>query len=119
MKHVTEKNRRRLKRKMRIRGAISGTAERPRVTVFRSNRRIYLQAIDDVLGKTLAAASTVEKEFSNLSVCVGSAEKIGEVLGGRLKEKKIKRVVYDRNGYHYHGVVKAVADGTRKAGIKV
>ena len=119
MKRIDEKRRRHVRRKIRIRKSISGTAERPRLTVYRSNRRIYLQAIDDVAGKTVASASTLEKEFADLSVCVSSAEKIGEILGGRLKEKKIRSVVYDRNGYRYHGIVKAAADGTRKTGIKV
>ena len=113
-----EKDRKRFKRKVHIRKRIYGTAERPRMTVFRSNKNISVQVIDDDEGKTLASISSMEKEFAALKPTVKDAEKLGEALGARLNELKISEVVFDRNGYLYHGVVKALADGTRKAGIK-
>ena len=109
-KKRNDKDRKRFKRKMHIRKSIFGTAERPRMTVFRSNKRISVQVIDDVEGKTEALRS--------LKVNVESGAKVGEEIGKRLKEKNIDTVVFDRNGYLYHGVVKAVADGARKTGIK-
>jgi len=118
MNRLEEKNRRRLKRKIHIRKAVSGTAEKPRLTVYKSSRYLYLQAIDDVRGHTLAAASNLEKDLRGIKSTVAEAVKLGEVMGKRLKEKKILVVVFDRNGYSYHGVVKALADGTRKAGIR-
>lgn len=115
---LNDKNRKRLKRKIHIRKRVRGTASRPRLTVFRSNCNLYMQVIDDAAGHTLAAISTLEKEFAALKPTVSDAEKLGEAMGARLKEKKITRVVFDRNGYLYHGVVRALADGTRKAGIE-
>jgi large subunit ribosomal protein L18 len=115
---MDDKNRKRLKRKFHIRVRIRGTHERPRLTVFRSNCNLYAQAIDDDSGKTLAAISTLEKEFEALKPNKAGAEKLGEAMGARLKEKKITTVVFDRNGYLYHGVIKALADSTRKAGIE-
>ena len=117
MKRVVEKNRRRAKRKTRIRGRISGTAEKPRLTVFRSNRNVYVQAIDDASGTTISAASTMADELQSLAVKKESAEKVGEAIGKQLVSKKITTAVFDRNGYLYHGVVKALADGARKAGV--
>lgn len=113
-----EKDRKRFKRKMHIRKRITGTASRPRMTVFRSNRNIFVQVVDDEKGFTLAAVSTLEKELSSLKADIASGSKIGAEIGKRLKEKNIDTVVFDRNGYLYHGVVKAVADGAREAGIK-
>ena len=78
---------------------------------------MYVQAIDDENGTTIASASSVEKELIGLKNCVDDAAKLGEAFGKRLEEKKLKEVVFDRNGYKYHGIVKAIADGTRKAGI--
>jgi large subunit ribosomal protein L18 len=112
-----EKRRKRNKRKMHIRKRISGTAERPRISVFRSNRHIYIQAINDLEGKTLVSASNVEKDLTGLKNSVEAAEKLGEEFGKRLSQKNLKSVVFDRNGYKYHGIIKAVADGARKAGI--
>ena len=117
-KKMNDKNRKRLHRKVHIRKSISGTAERPRMTITRSNKNISVQVIDDTEGKTLASISTLEKEFAEIKPTVEGAAKLGEALGGRLKEKKIAKVVFDRNGYLYHGVVKAFADGARKAGIE-
>ena len=118
LKKLTEKNRKRLHRKIHIRKRIFGTAERPRMTVTRSNTNLYVQVINDDEGKTLAAISTMEKEFAALKPNIDGATKLGEALGKHLQEKKIKTVVFDRNGYLYHGVVKALADATRKAGIE-
>lgn len=118
LKKLNDKQRKRLKRKIHIRKRLHGTAERPRMTVTRSNCNLYVQVIDDDAGKTLAAISTLEKEFASLKPNKAGAEKLGEAMGARLKEKKITTVVFDRNGYLYHGVVKALADGTRKAGIE-
>ncbi len=118
MRKMLEKDRKRLKRKIHIRKRISGTPERPRMTVTRSNRRISVQIIDDTNGHTLAAASTLEKELREIKATIAGAAQLGEIVGKRLLEKDIKSVVFDRNGYLYHGVVKALADGTRKAGIQ-
>jgi len=114
---MLEKDRKRLRRKIHIRKRVAGTAERPRMTVTKSNRRISVQVIDDTKGHTLACASTLEKELRNIKATVEGAGKLGEIMGKRLLEKNIKTVVFDRNGYLYHGIVKALADGSRKAGI--
>ncbi|HOC29468.1 MAG TPA: 50S ribosomal protein L18 [Treponemataceae bacterium] len=116
-KKLNDKDRKRLKRKIHIRKRVAGTAERPRMTVTRSNKNLTVQVIDDVTGSTLAAVSTLEKELSELKSNLASGTKVGEEIGRRLKEKNITSVVFDRNGYLYHGVVKAVADGARSAGI--
>lgn len=117
-KKLDDKQRRRLHRKIHIRKSIFGTAERPRMTVFKSGLNLYVQAINDDEGKTLASISTLEKDFVALRANIDSATKLGEAFGARLKEKNITKVVFDRNGYLYHGVVKALADATRKAGIE-
>lgn len=117
LRKMSDKDRKRLKRRIHIRKRVSGTAVRPRMTVTRSNRNLSVQIIDDVAGKTLASASTLEKEFASIKPTVAGALELGEVVGKRLLEKNIKEVVFDRNGYLYHGVVKALADGSRKAGI--
>ena len=121
-KKMNDKNRKRLHRslhrKIHIRKSIFGTAERPRMTITRSNKNISVQVIDDNEGKTLASISTLEKEFAALKPNTDGATKLGEAFGARLKEKNVTKVVFDRNGYLYHGVVKAFADGARKAGIE-
>jgi large subunit ribosomal protein L18 len=117
LRKMNDKNRQRLKRKFYIRKRIGGTAERPRMTVTRSNCNLYVQVIDDTQGKTLAAISTLEKDFASLKPRTGDAAKLGEAMGALLKEKNITTVVFDRNGYLYHGVIKALADGVRKGGI--
>jgi large subunit ribosomal protein L18 len=114
---MLEKDRKRLRRKVHIRKRVEGTAERPRMTVTKSNRRISVQIIDDTKGHTLASASTLEKDLRGIKATVAGAAQLGEVIGKRLLEKNIKTVVFDRNGYLYHGIVKALADGTRKTGI--
>jgi large subunit ribosomal protein L18 len=117
MKKLDEKTRKRAKRKLSIRKKIGGTAEKPRLTVYKSNRYTYIQAVDDASGRTLAAASNLEKDQKGKNV-VSELEKLGLLIGQRLLEKNIKTAVFDRNGYKYHGKVKAVADGARKAGIR-
>ena len=107
----------RIKRHARVRGKISGTAERPRLSVFRSEKNIYAQIIDDVAGNTLVAASSVEKDFgpgSNKE----AARKVGKLIAERALAKGIEEVVFDRGGYIYHGKVAALADAAREAGLK-
>ena len=117
-KKLNDKDRKRLKRKIHIRKRLHGTAERPRMTGTRSNCNLYMQIIDDDAGKTLASISTLEKEFASLKPNTDGAAKLGEEFGKRILDKNIKTVVFDRNGYLYHGVVKALADGARKAGVE-
>lgn len=105
----------RIKIKTRIRGKISGTAERPRMTVFRSNKQIYVQLIDDNAGKTLASASS--KAIEEGTKCEIAA-KVGELAAQKAIAAGIETVVFDRNGYLFHGRVKALADGARKGGLK-
>jgi len=116
-KKLNDKDRKRLKRKVHIRKRIHGTAERPRMTVTRSNSNLFVQVINDDSGSTLATVSTLEKDLSALKANIASGTKVGEEIGRRLKEKNITTVVFDRNGYLYHGVVKAIAEGARKAGV--
>jgi len=118
MRKLIEKDRKRLKRKIHIRKRLSGTAERPRMSVFRSNRSLYIQVVDDSVGSTIASVSTLEKDLKDIKKNVEGAAKLGEIMGKRLLEKNINAVVFDRNGYLYHGVVKAMAEGARKAGIQ-
>lgn len=112
----------RLKRKRSIRGKISGTGERPRMSVFRSNKHIYVQVIDDVSGKTLASASTlgadVRESVKDLDK-KSAAKKVGEVAAKRCLDANITAVVFDRNGYIYTGRVAAVAEGAREAGLQL
>ena len=111
------KNAMRLKRHVRVRGKISGTPERPRLNVFRSNANIYAQIIDDVNGVTLVAANTLEKEFEGATGNCEAAKKVGAVLAERAKAKGIEQVVFDRGGYVYHGRVAALAEGAREGGL--
>ena len=108
----------RQKRHARVRGKISGTPERPRLCVFRSESNIYAQIIDDVAGNTLVAASTVEKAFEGKGGNVEAAKKIGALIAERAVEKGIKDVVFDRGGYIYHGRVQALAEAAREGGLK-
>jgi len=108
----------RIKRHNRVRGKISGTAERPRLCVFRSESNIYAQVIDDVAGNTLVSASTVEKAFEGNGGNVAAAKKIGALVAERALKKGIEEVVFDRGGYIYHGRVKALAEGAREGGLK-
>ena len=118
MQRIKDKRRKRKRRKLGIRGKIMGTAERPRITVFKSNRYTYLQAVDDESGRTLASVSNLEKELRQVQNKTGDVVKLGLVMGERLKEAKIDQIVFDRNGYLYHGRIKDIAGGIRKAGIK-
>ena len=108
----------RIKRHNRVRGKISGTAERPRLCVFRSENHIYAQIIDDVAGNTLVAASSVEKSFEGKGSNCEAAKKIGAAIAERALQKGIEEVVFDRGGYIYHGRVKALAEGAREGGLK-
>ena len=108
----------RLHRHVRVRGKISGTPERPRLNVFRSNANIYAQIIDDVNGVTLVSANTLEKEFEGATGNCEAAKKVGAVLAERAKAKGIDKVVFDRGGYIYHGRVAALAEGARESGLQ-
>ena len=114
-----DKNATRKKRHARVRSKLSGTAARPRLNVFRSNKHIYAQLIDDVNGVTLASASTQDKEVSlDATGNVDAAVKVGELVAKRAVEKGIKAIVFDRGGYLYHGRVKALADAARENGLE-
>ncbi len=114
----TDSNAARLKRHARVRAKISGTAECPRLDVFRSNSNIYAQLIDDVKGVTLCAASSNEKGFEkNGSNCEGARE-VGKLIAERAQKMQITEVVFDRGGYIYHGRVKELAEGAREGGLK-
>ena len=108
----------RLKRHARVRGKISGTAERPRLSVFRSESNIYAQIIDDVNGVTLCAASSMTKGFEGNGGNKEGARKVGEMIAKAAKDKGIETVVFDRGGYLYHGRVQELADGAREGGLK-
>ena len=114
----------RLKRKKRIRRKILGTSERPRLRGFRSARHIYAQIIDDIDGRTLVTASSLEKDIQDNSELkaekgkIAVADQVGKLVAERSEEKGIPRVVFDRNGFIYHGRVKAVSDGAREAGLE-
>ena len=108
----------RMRRHIRVRGKVSGTPERPRLNVFRSNANIYAQLIDDVNGVTLVSANTLEKEFEGATGNCEAAKKVGTVLAERAKAKGIEQVVFDRGGYIFHGRVAALAEGAREAGLK-
>ena len=108
----------RIKRHKRVRAKISGTPERPRLNVFRSETNIYAQIIDDVNGKTLVSASSLEKGFEGSGSNCEAAKKVGEAIAERAKAKGIENVVFDRGGYVYHGRVKALAEGAREGGLQ-
>jgi large subunit ribosomal protein L18 len=116
----TDKNVARKRRHNRVRKNLFGTAERPRLNVYRSNKHIYAQLIDDTNGVTIVSASTVDNEF-NVDSTTGSmdaASKVGELIAKRAQDKGHKSVVFDRGGYLYHGRVKALADAAREAGLE-
>lgn len=108
----------RARRQRRVRGKISGTAQRPRMCVSKSNKNIFVQLIDDVNQVTLVSASTMEKDVKNKAANVKAGEEIGTLVAKRALENKIEEVVFDRSGYLYHGVVKAVAEAARKVGLR-
>lgn len=118
---VKDKNKDRIVRHARVRKTVVGTSKRPRLNVYRSLNNIYAQIIDDEKGKTIVSASTLDKEVAEMikgKTKTEAAKIVGEVIGKRAKEKKIKEVVFDRGGYLYTGRVQAVADGARDAGLK-
>jgi len=111
---------RRQRIKYRIRKRLSGSGERPRMTVYRSNKQIYVQLVDDVSGQTLVSASSKEKEIASQKVNkIDQAKLVGKRLAEKAKEKGINTVVFDRNGYLYHGRVKNLADAARESGLKI
>jgi large subunit ribosomal protein L18 len=107
----------RKQRKARIRKKVNGTPERPRLVVFRSNKHIYAQIIDDLAGATLASASTLNLEGDNIRLTIDNAKLVGKRVAEEAIKKSITSVVFDRNGFVYHGRVKAVADGAREGGL--
>ena len=111
-------NAQRLKRHKRVRAKISGTPERPRLNVFRSNANIYAQIIDDVNGVTLVSASSLDKTFEGVTGNKEAARKVGQLLAERAKDKGIVNVVFDRGGYIYHGRVQELAEGAREGGLE-
>ena len=114
----TDSNAQRLKRHKRVRGKISGTAERPRLAVYRSNAHISAQIIDDVAGVTLVSASTLEKDFEGNGGNKVAARAVGKTIAERATAKGITEVVFDRGGYLYHGRVSELAEGAREGGLK-
>ena len=112
-------NAQRLKRHKRVRAKVFGTTERPRLNVFRSEKNIYAQVIDDVQGVTLASASSMDKDFNAYGGNIDAAKKVGENIAKKCLEKGITEVVYDRGGFVYHGRVQALAEGAREAGLKL
>ena len=113
----TDRKAERQRRHVRVRRKISGTAECPRLCVFRSNSNLYVQLIDDVKGVTLAQASTLDKEVKTKHSNKEAAKEVGALIAKRAIEKNIKEVVFDRGGYIYHGVVKELADAAREGGL--
>jgi large subunit ribosomal protein L18 len=110
----------RLKRKKRVRKNIAGSTERPRLCVFRSDKHIYVQVVDDVRGITLVSASTVTPEYKQIEPAkgkVGAAQRVGELIAQKAKAQGISKVVFDRSGYIYHGRIQALADAARAAGL--
>ena len=121
VKVASEKTRKRLRRKAHIRLRVTGTSERPRLSVFRSTRYVYAQAVDDTTGRVLASASELEEALK--STISGKAKKerareVGKAIGAKLKGLNINTVVFDRNGFIFHGRVKEVADGARESGLE-
>lgn len=112
-----DRNKARAKRHLRVRGKISGTAQCPRLNVYRSSKHIYAQIIDDVKGVTLVSASSMAKGFEGSGSNQEGARKVGEMIAKAAAEKGIKDVVFDRGGYVYHGRVKELADGAREGGL--
>jgi large subunit ribosomal protein L18 len=107
----------RARRKLRIRKKVEGDVSRPRLTVFRSNKQIYAQVVDDMTGVTVASATSLGRERPGEGGKIAMAAQVGEAVAAVCLEKGVKRVVFDRNGYIYHGRVKALADGARKGGL--
>jgi len=106
------------KRKIRIRKKINGLETKPRLAIYKSNKNIYVQAIDDLNHKTIATSSSLSKDLKSQNLSLETAKKVGEIMGDKLKELGISEAVFDRGGYIYHGRVKALADAIREKGIK-
>ena len=118
MVNKADSNKARLRRHKRVRGKVSGTAERPRLNVFRSNKAIYAQIIDDIKGVTICSASTLDKEFDGNGGNKEAAVQVGKLIAQRAADKGITEVVFDRGGYIFHGRVAALAEGAREGGLK-
>ena len=114
----TDRKLERARRHARVRTKVSGTAERPRLCVYRSNTNLYAQIIDDVAGNTLVAASTLDKEVKTKKSNIEAAKEVGALIAKKAAAKNIKTVVYDRGGYIFHGVVKALAEAAREGGLE-
>ena len=114
----TDRKLERARRHARVRTKVSGTAERPRLCVYRSNSHLYAQIIDDVAGITLVAASTLDKEVKTKKSNIEAAKEVGALIAKKAAAKNIKTVVYDRGGYIFHGVVKALAEAAREGGLE-
>ena len=112
------REKRRLRIRMRIRKTVNGSAAAPRLSVFRSNKEIYAQLIDDTTGKTLAAASSRDKEIKNSDNKSNTAVAVGKLIAEKATQAGVSKVVFDRGGYLYHGRVKSLAEGAREAGLK-
>ena len=117
MVNKAEKKKARRRRHKRVRGKIAGTAERPRLNVFRSSTNIYAQIIDDTAGRTLCAASSLDKSFEGKGGNKEAARKVGKMIAEKAAEKGITNVVFDRGGYIFHGRVKELAEGAREGGL--
>jgi large subunit ribosomal protein L18 len=114
------KSEHRVRRHRRVRKKVMGTAERPRLAVFRSSKHIYVQAIDDIAGHTVASASTMEADLrAAATATTDAATQVGRLIGERIKAAGITTVVFDRGGFKYHGRVAAIADGARAAGLEL
>jgi large subunit ribosomal protein L18 len=121
MSRIQDRKQRRAKTKRRFRASVRGTAQRPRLAVFRSLRHLYAQVIDDESGVTIAAVSTLEKaSMGDLESTANreAAKKVGEIIAERAKDRGVDTVIFDRGGFRYHGVIRAIADGAREAGLK-
>ena len=114
----TDRKMERTRRHARVRRKISGTAERPRLCVYRSNTNLYVQVIDDVAGNTLVSASTLDKDVKTKKANKEAAKELGALIAKKALDKKIDTVVFDRSGYIYHGVVKELAEAAREGGLK-
>ena len=114
----TDRKMERTRRHLRVRRKISGTAERPRLCVYRSNTNLYVQVIDDVAGNTIVSASTLDKDVKTKKANKEAAKELGTLIAKKALDKKIDTVVFDRSGYIYHGVVKELAEAARKGGLK-
>ena len=114
----TDRKMERTRRHLRVRTKVSGTSERPRLCVYRSNANLYVQIIDDVAGNTLVSCSTLDKDIKTKHANKEAAKEVGALIAKRAKAKKVETVVFDRGGYIYHGVVKELAEAAREGGLK-